>query len=78
MLVDYARELFKSSKDSVSLLVCNEKNRPFVPGYLALGPTTTRESILLKFSVQTRLKSKSFEPLIGFLMFPLQKLWQKK
>jgi len=30
------------------------------------------------FLVETRPKSESFEPLIGFLMFLVQKLWSKK
>jgi len=34
-------------------------------------------SILLKFSLEARLQSKSFEPLIGFLAFLVQKLWPK-
>jgi len=34
-------------------------------------------SISLKFFVETRLKSKSFDPLIGFLEFLVQKLWPK-
>jgi len=32
------------------------------------------QSILLKFSLETRLESKSFEPLIDFLAFLVQKL----
>jgi len=34
-------------------------------------------SILLKYLLETRLKSESFEPLIGFLAFLVQKLWSK-
>jgi len=37
-----------------------------------LGP-----SVSLKFSLETRLQSTSFEPLIDFLAFPVQKLWSK-
>jgi len=36
-----------------------------------LGP---RPSILLKFALETRLESASFEPLIDFLSFLVQKL----
>jgi len=32
------------------------------------------QSILLKFSLETRLKSESFEPLIDFVAFWVQKL----
>jgi len=39
-----------------------------LPG-LGLG-----QSISLKFSLETRLKSESFEPLIDFLAFLVQKL----
>ena len=35
------------------------------------------QSILLKFSLETRLESESFEPLIDFLAFLVQKLWSK-
>jgi len=35
------------------------------------------QSILLKFSLETRLKSESFEPLIDFVAFWVQKLWSK-
>jgi len=34
-------------------------------------------SILLKFSVETRLESKSFETLIDFVVCLVQKLWPK-
>jgi len=33
------------------------------------------QSISLKFSMETRLESDSFEPLIDFLAFQVQKLW---
>jgi len=33
------------------------------------------QSISLKFSLETRLESESFEPLIDFLAFLVQKLW---
>jgi len=47
------------------------------------GPQLLEGSISLKFLVETRLKSKSFEPLIGFLHFLFQsygkitKIWVK-
>jgi len=34
-------------------------------------------NILLKFTLETRLESESFEPLIDFLAFLVQKLWPK-
>jgi len=37
-----------------------------------------RQSVSLKFSLETRLDSESFEPLIEFLAFLVQKLWSKK
>ena len=90
-----AKELFKGSNESASLLDCTQKNfwlglRIFYewrhkwssfwailahvawPRAQPLGG-----SILLKFSLQTRLESKSFKPLINFLAFPVQKLWSK-
>jgi len=33
------------------------------------------QSISLKFSLKTRLESESFEPMIDFLAFLVQKLW---
>jgi len=38
-----------------------------------LGPTA-RPNCSLKFSLETRLESESFEPLIDFLAFLVQKL----
>ena len=35
------------------------------------------QSVSLKFSLETRLESESFEPLIDFLTFLVQKLWSK-
>jgi len=35
------------------------------------------KSVSLKFSLETRLKSESFEPSIDFLAFLVQKLWSK-
>jgi len=40
------------------------------PGCQPLG-----QSVSLKFSLETRLESESFEPLIDFLAFLVQKLW---
>ena len=42
------------------------------PGAQPLG-----QSVSLKFSLETRLESESFEPLIDFLAFLVQKLWSK-
>ena len=36
-----------------------------------------RQSVSLKFSLETRLESESFEPLIDFLAFLVQKLWSQ-
>jgi len=44
---------------------------------LGHGPQLQEGSVLLKFLVETRLKSKSFESLIGFQGFLVQKLSQK-
>jgi len=35
------------------------------------------QSVSLKFSLETRLESQSFEPLIDFLTFLVQQLWSK-
>jgi len=35
------------------------------------------QRVSLKFSLETRLESESFEPLIDFLAFLVQKLWSK-
>ena len=35
------------------------------------------QSVSLKFSLETRLESESFEPLVDFLAFLVQKLWSK-
>ena len=39
-----------------------------------LGTPALGQSISLKFSLETRLESESFEPLIDFLAFLVQKL----
>ena len=36
-----------------------------------------RQSVSLKFSLETRLESESFETLIDFLTFLVQKLWSQ-
>jgi len=44
-----------------------------------MGPPRAQSNkgcISLKLAVETRLKSESFEPLIGFLAFLVQKLWK--
>ena len=93
---DCARELFKGSNGSASLVDCTRKKffgwglRIFCdwhqkwssfrvilahvawPRAQPLG-----QSVLLKFSLETRLESESFEPLIDFLAFLVEKLWSK-
>jgi len=93
---DCARELFKSSNRSASLVDCTRKKifwlgvRIFCdwrhkwssfrvilahvtwPRAQPLG-----QSFSLKFSLETRLESESFEPLIDFLAFLVQNLWFK-
>jgi len=39
-----------------------------------VGPHRLGQSVSLKFSLETRLESESFEPLIDFLAFLVQKL----
>ena len=82
--VDCARELCKPSKDSASLLPCNEKKIRFWGVcrwhhkwnmLLGSGPQPQEGSISLKSLVETRLKFKYFEPLLDFLTFLVQKLW---
>jgi len=45
--------------------------------YLRFGTPALDQSVSLKFSLETRLDSKSFEPLIDFLAFLVQKLRSK-
>ena len=80
-------ELFKPSKDSARLRDCNEKKIFGVMvhgcfcewchfGYVTWPSAQTLDvSILLTFSLETTLESESFEPLINFLTFLVQKLW---
>ena len=93
---DCARELFKGSNGSASLVDCTRNKicwlgvRIFCdwrhkwssfrvilahvawPRAQPLG-----QSVSLKFSLETRLESESFEPLIDILAFLVQKLWSK-
>ena len=87
----FTRELFKPSQDSASLQVCNLKIFGFLVfcewrhkwgSFLAILAHVTwprgqplEGSILLKFSLETRLESEFFEPLIDFLAFLVQRLW---
>jgi len=93
---DWARELFKGSNGSASLLVSTRK-KVFVWGlrnycewrhkWSSFGAILAHvawpraqlvdQSISLKFSLETRLESESFEPLINFLAFLVPKLWSK-
>jgi len=91
-LVNCARELFKPSRlgESSSLQWKNIFRFCFfvsdiISGvglgrfWLRLsspGPQQQEGNTALKFLVETSLKSESFEPLIEFLTFLVQKLWQ--
>ena len=93
---DCARELFKVSNRSASLLVCTWKkffcwgvqiccewcHKWSSFGVILAHAAWPRAQLLgervsLKFSLETRLKSESFEPLISSLAFLGQKLWSK-
>jgi len=93
---DCARELFKGSNGSASLVACTQKKffgwgvRIFCDcchkwssfGIILAHVAWSRaqplgQSVSLKFSSETRLESKSFEPLIDFLAFLVQKLRSK-
>ena len=90
-LADCARELFKCSEDLASLLDCIKKigrfwifvgdiisGIGFRPFCLRLpGPQPLDGIFWPKFLLETRLESESFEPLIGFLVFLLQKFWSE-
>jgi len=55
------------------------KNSPLTePSGSCLRTTDLGPSISLKFSLKTRLEHKSFEPLIDFLAFLVQKFASKK
>jgi len=45
--------------------------------YLAHDPTARQKYFALKCSLETRLESESFEPLINFLLFLVKMLWPK-
>jgi len=93
-LADCAKELFKPSKDSASLQVCNEKKifgfgfhffwewrrKWEVFGHFwwlvsDLSPTARWKYFTEVFMLETRLESASFDTLIYFLTFLVQKLW---
>ena len=93
---DCAKELFKSSNGSASLVDCTLKKffgwgmRIFCDWrhqWSSFGVILAQvawpwaqllgQSVSLKFSLETRLESESFEPLIDFLAFLVQKLWSK-
>jgi len=83
------RELFKPSKDSTSLCICNEKKMVlgffewrrkwscFRPTSSGPRPKPLDGSISFKFLLETKLKSESFDILINLLGFLVQKLWYK-
>jgi len=93
---DCARELFKGSNGSASLLVCTRKKffgwglriffdwchkwssfRVILANVTWPRAQPLGQSGSLKFSLETRLESESFEPLINFLAFLVQKLGSK-
>ena len=93
---DCARELFKWSNGSASLVDCTQKkffgwgvwifcewrHKWSSFGILLSHVPWPRaqplvRSVSLKFSLETRLESEFFEPLINFLAFLVQKLWSK-
>ena len=93
---DCAWELFKSSKDSANLRVCNQKKilgwglrifcewrhkwrifRPPWPTSPGPGPKPLDGNISLKFLLETRLQSESFDTLDDLLGLRVQKLWSK-
>ena len=92
---DCARELFKSSNGSASLVDCTRKiyfgwgERIFCDwrhkwsSFRAILAHVTwpraqplGQSVSMKFSLETRLESESFEPLIDFLAFLVQTLFK--
>jgi len=92
--VDCARELFKGSNGSASLLDCTRKKffgwkvqifcdwhhkwssfRVILAHVAWPRAQPLSQSVSLKFSLETRLES--FEPVIDFLAFLVQKLWSK-
>ena len=94
--VDCARELFKGSNGSASLVDCTQKKffgwgcgffvtwrhkwssfRVILAHVAWPRAQPLGQSVSMKFSLETRLESESFEPLIDFLTFLVQKLWSK-
>ena len=88
--VDCAKELFKPSRLSKSSGLQQKKFCffvieiisevgfwPFLAQVTWPGPKPLDRIILLKFSMETMLESVSFEPVVNFLEFLLQKLWSK-
>jgi len=93
---DCAKELFKGSNGSASLVDCTRKKN-FAWGvrvfcewrhkWSSFGvvlahvawPRAQRlsQSVSLKFSLETRLETESFDALIDFLAFLVQTLWSK-
>jgi len=69
--VNWAKELFKPSKDAVASL------HVFWLVCLRLGAQPQQGSVSVKFLLETRLESEPFEPLIAFLAFLIQKLRSK-
>jgi len=93
---DCARELFKGSNGSASLVDCTWKKffgwglrifyewrHKWSSFRVILAHVAWRraqplgQSVSLKFSLETRLESESFKPLIDFLAFLVQNLWFK-
>jgi len=88
-----ARELFSGSNGLDSLVDCTRKNifclggaffwewrhkwSTFWPTLLGPGRQPLGGSISLKFSLETRLQSESFDTLDDLLGFRVQKLWCK-
>jgi len=84
-------DLVEASKDTPSLLVCTRKKffclvgvgfcqwhhkwRTFRPPLPGPGRQPLDGSILLKFLLETRLQSESFDTLDDLLGFRVQKLW---
>jgi len=93
---DCARELFKGSNGSASLVDCTRKKIFWLGVWIfcdwrhkwsslrvILAHVTwpraqpLSQGVSLKFSLETRLESETFEQLIDFLAFLVQKLWFK-
>jgi len=88
---DCTRELFKGSNGLASLVDCTRKKFLFfcdwghkwssfgvILSHVAWARAQPLgQSVSLKFSLETRLESESFEPLIDFLKILVQKLWSK-